>query len=87
MTCQIEEREAGRPYPRTCQDCGFGPCKNRLKIPLPDAHGTKPVAQGYGWVCPNCHTAYAPHVQSCRCAALNKAVDVRFHAGPKGTDQ
>ena len=22
--CQIEERDAGRPYPRTCPTCGFG---------------------------------------------------------------
>lgn len=26
--CQIEERRAGRSYPRTCQKCKFGPCQN-----------------------------------------------------------
>lgn len=29
MTCQQELRAAGQPYPRTCQDCGLGPCKRQ----------------------------------------------------------
>ena len=27
--CQQELRAAGKPYPRTCQLCGLGPCKER----------------------------------------------------------
>ena len=25
--CSNELREQGKPYPRTCQLCGFGPCR------------------------------------------------------------
>lgn len=37
--CQIEERRAGRAYPRTCPTCRLGPCQR--------GHwkGTKPPAQ------------------------------------------
>lgn len=28
MTCQQELRRKGLPYPRTCQECGLGPCKH-----------------------------------------------------------
>lgn len=34
MTCQRELLAAGKPYPRTCQRCGLGPCQvqtNRRK--------------------------------------------------------
>ena len=27
MTCQQELRQQGKPYPRTCAECGLGPCK------------------------------------------------------------
>lgn len=27
MTCQQELRKQKKPYPRTCADCGLGPCK------------------------------------------------------------
>jgi len=31
MTCQQELMALGKPYPRTCEDCGlFGPCKNTV---------------------------------------------------------
>lgn len=26
MTCQQQLRAEGKPYPRTCADCGLGPC-------------------------------------------------------------
>lgn len=27
MTCALELRQQGQSYPRTCADCGLGPCK------------------------------------------------------------
>ena len=27
MTCSYALRAAGKPYPRTCTECGLGPCK------------------------------------------------------------
>ena len=30
MACQQDLRAAGKAYPRTCEDCGLGPCKKRL---------------------------------------------------------
>lgn len=29
MTCLKKLREQGKAYPRSCHDCGLGPCKNR----------------------------------------------------------
>jgi hypothetical protein len=29
MTCQEELRLAGEPYPRTCAECGLGPCREK----------------------------------------------------------
>ena len=28
MSCQQVLMTLGKPYPRTCEDCGLGPCKN-----------------------------------------------------------
>ena len=28
MSCQQELMTLGKPYARTCEDCGLGPCKN-----------------------------------------------------------
>lgn len=28
MTCQQELMAVGMPYPRTCHECGLGPCKS-----------------------------------------------------------
>ena len=30
MSCNNELRGAGKPYPRTCVDCGLGPCKKSV---------------------------------------------------------
>lgn len=38
--CQQDLRAEGKPYPRTCQLCGLGPCK---KHPTPDADLITPV--------------------------------------------
>jgi hypothetical protein len=33
MSCQQELMALGKPYPRTCQDCGLlGPCKNSKPV-------------------------------------------------------
>jgi len=34
MTCQKDLMALGKPYPRTCQDCGLGPCKNIVATPV-----------------------------------------------------
>ena len=31
MACSEELRRQGQPCPRTCEDCGLGPCKNYPK--------------------------------------------------------
>lgn len=41
MTCQQELRAAGSPYPRTCQDCGLGPCKRAPQRPAADVTALK----------------------------------------------
>lgn len=51
MTCQQELRRQGKPYPRTCQDCGLGPCKHpvqphpAIQHSNPPFHTMKPEAQ------------------------------------------
>lgn len=35
MICQIEERQKGGPYPRTCPACGLGPCAKGLVYQTP----------------------------------------------------
>ncbi len=42
MTCQKELMAAGSPYPRTCSDCGLGPCKRYNSKWTPD----NPVGHG-----------------------------------------
>ena len=36
MTCSIELHRDGKPSPRTCSDCGLGPCRKNLAY---DAYG------------------------------------------------
>jgi hypothetical protein len=44
--CQIEERRAGRPYPRTCPTCRLGPCqRGHWKGTKPPASTPEPVAR------------------------------------------
>ena len=31
-TCSELLRLAGKPYPRTCSECGLGPCKHRTQL-------------------------------------------------------
>ena len=31
MSCSEELRKDGKAYPRTCAECGFGPCRKKLK--------------------------------------------------------
>lgn len=45
MTCQKQLHEAGLPYPRTCADCGLGPCHQDM---------TKSIR--YCVDCKHCHT-------------------------------
>ena len=40
MACNQDLRDMGLPYPRTCSDCGFGPCK---KYPRPAAPAIETV--------------------------------------------
>lgn len=37
--CTKALRAEGKPYPRTCQECGLGPCKNNLPDELAKAQG------------------------------------------------
>lgn len=37
MTCQQELRAIGKPYPRTCQECGLGPCRRAPAANTPAA--------------------------------------------------
>jgi hypothetical protein len=37
MKCQQNRRNAGLVYPRTCENCGLGPCRYHRKPPLPTA--------------------------------------------------
>lgn len=32
MTCNEILRREGKPYPRTCADCGLGPCKQDISL-------------------------------------------------------
>jgi hypothetical protein len=44
--CQIEERRAGRPYPRTCPTCRLGPCqRGHWKGTKPPAEKPAPTAK------------------------------------------
>jgi hypothetical protein len=34
VTASCELKEQGKPYPRTCPECGLGPCKRKpLRMP------------------------------------------------------
>jgi hypothetical protein len=37
MACNQDLKNEGKEYPRTCADCGFGPCKKYGVDPKPDA--------------------------------------------------
>lgn len=34
MACNEDLKKAGGAYPRTCADCGLGPCKKYAKQPI-----------------------------------------------------
>jgi hypothetical protein len=34
--CTDVLRDQGKPYPRTCAECGLGPCKRKLTTPKPN---------------------------------------------------
>ena len=38
--CNYELRRQGRVYPRTCAECGLGPCKYQNKPPIPETAPT-----------------------------------------------
>ena len=38
--CAYELRCQGRAYPRTCAECGLGPCKYQNKPPIPETAPT-----------------------------------------------
>lgn len=45
--CTNTLRTLGRPYPRTCQECGLGPCKTKAVGPQP---ASAPVVGGDDWL-------------------------------------
>ncbi len=47
MACQQELKDAGKSYPRTCSDCGLGPCHKSLRIG--PAKGQEGVQSPMGW--------------------------------------
>ena len=52
MTCQKQIHEEGLSYPRTCPDCGSGPCRRELEF----VHEVR-----YCIDCRFVHTTYAPY--------------------------
>ena len=46
MTCSNELRILGKEYPRTCADCGMGPCRDRL-LQLPHLERIPEGAMGF----------------------------------------
>ena len=51
--CQLELKAAGKPYPRTCGECGLGKCKKGLTIGVKAEGGSHVGAEGIqspmGW--------------------------------------
>jgi hypothetical protein len=43
--CQLELKDAGKPYPRTCGLCGLGKCQKGLTVGV-KAEGAEPPAAG-----------------------------------------
>lgn len=41
MTCSHQLRAQNRPYPRTCTDCGLGPCKETRSLSVLSAWKTE----------------------------------------------
>lgn len=53
MTCQQELRKQGKAYPRTCEDCGLGPCNAGRKeiVVVTDRELLKLAALASGYAC------------------------------------
>lgn len=47
MACAQALKAEGKAYPRTCSDCGLGPCKYSLAPPRPQLRYVQ--AQGHTW--------------------------------------
>jgi hypothetical protein len=64
--CQLMLRATGKPYPRTCEECGLGPCKysvwSKPAQPNPSTHYVQT-----GWLCPACGRGNAPTNMTCPC--------------------
>jgi hypothetical protein len=52
MTCQKELMAAGKSYPRTCGECGLGPCHKGLTVgvkAIDGGKGAEGVQSPMGW--------------------------------------
>ncbi len=61
--CQQELMALGKLAPRTCVECGLGPCNRRTK-------STQIV--NTGWLCPACGRGNAPLNMTCPCKGWPK---------------